>query len=325
MESAKAQSSTPLTVVDGQVTAAAASKPLTSFDLPLNKIRVDKAWNCRQHFLPSRESSSDASITDEQKAIRSLADSIKEQGQIQPVLVRESEKKDGTYHLIIGFRRYAALKSLNAATIRCELFTGDERQALVLNLVENVQRQALTTYDLAVRCRQLRDEYKMSGAEIGRIIGKERSYVNVLIQRLEALPDYVLKAWADPADPRHGLCDTANLNKMAHMPDKEQIRQYWHDVLCAGKPAIPGDNASGAHAAVIAQGKTRSRPTVQKISEAVAALKEEPKGIPKAQIEGALAALAWAGGLGNAPKKFKMAGIIVYDPTKKPSADEETK
>lgn len=292
-------------------------------EIPLKEIRLVKDFNSRQHYEPNPG----AEVKDdtEQAAVGRLAESIKHEGLIQPLTVRPRADGKG-YDLVIGFRRYAALKALGVETARCEIFEGDEKAAMLRNLAENVQRKDLTTYDLACRCQLLKSEkFGLTGGDIARVLGKDRTYVNVLVQRLEILPDYILRAWADPANPRHGQCDTMTLNKLTHLAkDPAAVLAAWNE-LCGitaetGQTGASSGGTASSETAATPPTPPVKRPTSVKIAEAITALEANTK-VHKAYAAAAIAALRWAGAIGGAraPKTLRINGELIYP--LKPASD----
>ncbi|MDJ0767080.1 MAG: ParB/RepB/Spo0J family partition protein [Myxococcota bacterium] len=113
--------------------------------------------------------------TFDQAAIDDLANSLRNSGLLQPVVLRPMHA--GTYQLIAGERRWRAAKQLGWQTIGAVLRDVDDRTLLTLALVENLQRDQLTAIDEAVGYRRLADEFGLPHSEIGRLVGRDRSTV----------------------------------------------------------------------------------------------------------------------------------------------------
>ncbi len=115
-----------------------------------------------------------------------LAASIKENGLIQPIVVRGSAAAR-QYELVAGERRLRAVKQLGWTEVTAIVRRVDDRTLLVLALVENIQRQDLGPIDEAKGYEALRDQFGLTQAEIAETVGKSRSAVaNTL--RLLGLP-----------------------------------------------------------------------------------------------------------------------------------------
>jgi ParB family chromosome partitioning protein len=123
------------------------------------------------------------------EATSGLADSIRAQGVVQPVLVRSREA--GGYELIAGERRWRAAREAGVATIPALVRDADERDALLLGLVENVAREQLSPVEEARAYALLLDEFGLSLGEIGERVGRSKPSVSNRLRLLE-LPDDVL-------------------------------------------------------------------------------------------------------------------------------------
>ncbi|GAB4361344.1 MAG: ParB/RepB/Spo0J family partition protein [Oricola sp.] len=131
---------------------------------------------------PRREFS-DAELDD-------LAASVREHGIIQPVVVREQAQRPGTYELIAGERRWRAAQRAGLAEIPVIIRNVDDKVALELAIIENVQRADLNPIEEAAGYQKLIDDYNYTQADLGDVIGKSRSHVaNTL--RLLKLPETV--------------------------------------------------------------------------------------------------------------------------------------
>jgi ParB family transcriptional regulator, chromosome partitioning protein len=117
-----------------------------------------------------------------------LAQSIREHGIVQPVLVRR--KPDGKYEIIAGERRWRAAQRAGLNEIPVLVRDVDDRTALELAIIENVQRADLNAVEEAQGYQQLIDEHNYTQADLGNVIGKSRSHVaNTL--RLLKLPEVI--------------------------------------------------------------------------------------------------------------------------------------
>lgn len=117
-----------------------------------------------------------------------LAHSIREHGIVQPVLVRR--KPDGKYEIIAGERRWRAAQRAGLVEIPVVVRDVDDRTALELAIIENVQRADLNPVEEALGYQQLIDEHAYTQADLGNVIGKSRSHVaNTL--RLLKLPESI--------------------------------------------------------------------------------------------------------------------------------------
>jgi ParB family chromosome partitioning protein len=124
-----------------------------------------------------------------------LAASIRERGIIQPILVRNVRGMADAFEIIAGERRWRAAQRAAVHDVPIILLEVDDREALELAIIENVQRTDLNPLEEAAGYQALADEFGHGQDDIARIVGKSRSHVaNTL--RLLKLPDEV-KAYLD--------------------------------------------------------------------------------------------------------------------------------
>jgi len=131
-------------------------------------------------FQPRREFS--------EEELEELAGSIRENGLLQPLVVRIAADENGSrFQLVVGERRLRAVRRLGWERVPAVVRDVDDRTLLVLALVENLQREALSPLEEAEGYRVLADEFELTQEEIARSVGKDRSTVaNTL--RLLKLP-----------------------------------------------------------------------------------------------------------------------------------------
>jgi ParB family transcriptional regulator, chromosome partitioning protein len=119
-----------------------------------------------------------------------LADSIRERGIIQPIVVRTVHGATDSFEIIAGERRWRAAQRAGLHEVPIFLHEASDSEALELAIIENVQRTDLNPLEEAMGYQALADEYKYSQDEIAKTVGKSRSHVaNTL--RLQKLPDSV--------------------------------------------------------------------------------------------------------------------------------------
>ena len=114
-----------------------------------------------------------------EQEIKDLADSIAQNGQIAPVVVRESGNQ---YELIVGERRWRATQLLNKDTISAIIVDVDEKTSAVMSIVENVQREDLNPMEEAESLKRLIEEFEMSHDDVSKYISKSRAHVSNLIR-----------------------------------------------------------------------------------------------------------------------------------------------
>lgn len=119
-----------------------------------------------------------------------LADSIREKGVLQPILVRPAPGASGEYQIVAGERRWRAAQRAGLKTIPIMVRELDDLAVLEIGIIENVQRADLNALEEALSYRALMDRFGRTQEAIAQTVGKSRSHVaNTL--RLLALPDVV--------------------------------------------------------------------------------------------------------------------------------------
>ncbi len=121
------------------------------------------------------------------KELQELSDSIKENGLIQPIILRES---DDLYEIIAGERRYRAAKMAGLDKIPAIIKNINNHEALEMALVENIQRSDLSLIEEAVGYKQLIDDFSYSQEQIANRVGKSRSHITNILRILN-LPQSV--------------------------------------------------------------------------------------------------------------------------------------
>ncbi|MBL4891091.1 MAG: ParB/RepB/Spo0J family partition protein [Rhizobiaceae bacterium] len=153
-------------------------------EVPIELIRANPQ-NPRRHF-------NDAELAD-------LSNSIKEHGIVQPILVRPIKNEDlggARYEIIAGERRWRASQRAGLHAIPVVIRDVDDRHALELAIIENVQRADLNAIEEAMGYQQLINDYDYSQAELGKVLSLSRSHVaNTL--RLLKLPEEVMTLVAE--------------------------------------------------------------------------------------------------------------------------------
>ncbi len=151
--------------------------------LPLEKIRPNP-FQPRKEFQPEE--------------LDDLADSIRENGLLQPLIVRPSPGGRDLWELVAGERRFRAVSQLGWTDVAVLIKEVDDQTLLILALVENLQREALGPLEEAEGYRVLGESFGLTQGEIAKAVGKDRSTVaNTL--RLLQLPPSVRKMLAEGA------------------------------------------------------------------------------------------------------------------------------
>ncbi len=125
----------------------------------------------------------------DKESLEQLAESIAENGLLQPILVREYG--DGRYQIIAGERRFRASKIAGLSEIPAIILEKDDKKAAQIALIENIQREDLNPLEEALAYKSLAEEYNMTQEELSFKVGKSRSAIANMLRLLD-LPDEVL-------------------------------------------------------------------------------------------------------------------------------------
>ena len=124
--------------------------------------------------------------------IDELAASIKENGLIQPIVVR---KNNGVYQIIAGERRYRACRLLNMKQVPCIIEDYTDKQTQTLAIIENIQREDLNAIEEAQAYQTMMEKLKLTQNELAKRIGKSRTHITNTLRLLnlpEKIQEYVL-------------------------------------------------------------------------------------------------------------------------------------
>jgi ParB family transcriptional regulator, chromosome partitioning protein len=125
----------------------------------------------------------------DEDALQALAESVKERGVLQPVLVRP--RAGGTYELVAGERRWRAAQIAGLQTLPALVQKRDDSQSLEVALIENMAREDLNPIEAARAVAALVEELGLTREEVGRRVGRSRVAVSNLLRLLD-LPDEAL-------------------------------------------------------------------------------------------------------------------------------------
>ena len=121
-----------------------------------------------------------------------LANSIRERGILQPIIVRKSNDDQSKFEIIAGERRWLAAQKVGLHDVPVVILEADDLKSLEFAIVENVQRHDLNPLEEAQGYKKLIDEFSYDQEKVSKFIGKSRSYIaNAL--RLLSLPNEVIK------------------------------------------------------------------------------------------------------------------------------------
>jgi len=123
--------------------------------------------------------------------LQELTNSIKEQGVIQPIVVRPNKSEKGKYEIIAGERRWLASQNAGLHDVPVVILDVDDVKSLEFSIIENVQRQDLNPIEEAKGYQRLVDDFSYNQEKLSQFIGKSRSYIANSL-RLLSLPSEVL-------------------------------------------------------------------------------------------------------------------------------------
>ena len=132
--------------------------------------------------------------TDPADTLGELADSIRQQGVLQPLLVRalapgEAADASATHEIVAGERRWRAAQLAELATVPVIVRELDDQSALAVALVENLQREDLSPIDQAISLSRLATEFKLTHQQVAEAVGRSRSSISNLLRLLELHDD----------------------------------------------------------------------------------------------------------------------------------------
>jgi ParB family transcriptional regulator, chromosome partitioning protein len=132
-----------------------------------------------------------------EESLAELADSIREQGILQPLIVRPRPSPDGPrYEIVAGERRWRAARQAGLATVPVLVRELDDPSALAIALIENLQREDLNPLDQARSLARLVSEFGLTHEEVAKALGRSRASVSNLL-RLLGLHDEVKAMLSD--------------------------------------------------------------------------------------------------------------------------------
>ena len=189
------------------------SMPSTANDvikIPLDSINADLDFNAREDY----------------KDIDLLANSIKDSGLIQPLVVTKDE--GDRYFLVAGFRRFKACQLIghspvNATVIVCHTKDASNKGLLLANWAENMARHNLTSYEMAKRFHALKMHHKISGAMLANAVQMGKAHVNSLMRCFKVLCDEIMAEWKK-GNP---LLTTDNLRAISRKKEDEDQLKVW--------------------------------------------------------------------------------------------------
>jgi len=157
-------------------------------------------------YQPRRDMSADA--------LEELANSIKAQGILQPIVVRETGHQK--YEIIAGERRWRAAKLVGLQSVPCLVKNVEDNAAIAIALIENVQRENLNVMEEAIAYKRLLNEFELTHIEVAKAVGKSRTTISNLL-RLNNLND-AIKSLIE-----QGHLEMGHARALLPLPDEKQL------------------------------------------------------------------------------------------------------
>lgn len=169
-------------------------------DIPLTQIRPNP-------YQPRK--------TFDEEAIKELAESIRQHGVIQPIIVRSAVKG---YEIIAGERRYRASQLVGNATIPAVVRDFSDQQVMEIALIENLQREDLNAIELAQAYQSIMDKFRLTQEELSLRVGKSRSHIANFL-RLLTLPSEVKEHVS------RGTLSMGHARALAGLKDEKKLKE----------------------------------------------------------------------------------------------------
>ena len=169
------------------------------------------------------------------EATAGLADSIRNEGVVQPVVLRP--RLEGGYELIAGERRWRAAREAGVPTLPAVIREADDRDTLLLALVENVARENLSPVEEARGYALLLDEFELSLGEVSERVGRSKPAISNKVRLLE-LPDDVL------AMIERGELQEGHARAVLAVPDQGERRRLARKIVAQGMSVRAAERAA---------------------------------------------------------------------------------
>lgn len=154
--------------------------------------------------------------TFDKEALELLADSISKYGVLQPIIVRTTLGRPGSYEIIAGERRWRAAKMAALLEIPAVVIDGDELKAAQVSIIENVQRENLNPVEEAMAYATLIDKFGLKQEEVAAQVGKSRSAIANMLRLLD-LPQEVLDMLGE------GVLTTGHARALLGLDDEDNV------------------------------------------------------------------------------------------------------
>ena len=174
------------------------------------------------------------------ESLDELANSIRERGVVQPIIVRKSKEFNNKYEIVAGERRWLASQNAGLNEIPAVVIEADDIKALEFAIVENVQRSDLNPVEEATGYKRLMDEFGYDQEKVGKFIGKSRAHIANCLRLLTLPKDVVYLIETGKITQGHAKVlvgmENANLLAKKIVEKKLSVRQAENLVNLFKKP-----------------------------------------------------------------------------------------
>ena len=177
-----------------------------------------------------------------EEALQELADSIRAQGVIQPVVVRPLAGQPNRYELIAGERRWRAAQLAGLHEVPAVVREVDDQAAMAMALIENIQRQALNPIEEAIALNRLIGEFGLTHEQTAEAVGRSRAAVSNMLRLLNLEPEVKAQVEQRQLEMGHArallaLRGAAQIRAARHVIDKGlSVRETERLVKKQGEP-----------------------------------------------------------------------------------------
>ena len=193
----------------------------------------------------------------DQAALSELADSIREHGVLQPIVVRAME--GGTYQIIAGERRWRASRMAGLSEIPAMVVEAEDGKVMELALIENLQREDLTIIEEALGYRTLMETYGLTQEQVAKRMGKSRPVIANALRILNLSPGSLKRLEAGELTPGHarvlaGLESPELMDQLAEEAVRSALTVRQLEKLAAQRKGSKREVISASAAPVLEEG-----------------------------------------------------------------------
>ena len=148
------------------------------------------------------------------EALEELANSIRSQGILQPIVVRETGHQK--YEILAGERRWRAAKLVGLQMVPCLIKNVEDNAAIAIALIENIQRENLNAMEEAIAYKRLLEEFELTHVEVAKAVGKSRTTISNLLRLNNLTP--IVKKFVEQGD-----IDMGHARALLALPEDKQV------------------------------------------------------------------------------------------------------